>query len=602
MGIQRAARPLRRAFSLRRIILLVYTPAVCLCMLASSVLSYFIYRAQLQEVATLNALNTVSQGTRYLNSWLEAVFEDLAMLEQYTKVNDLYLQRDIREDNLLQPQITIRINEAIQTMVQDYENIIDRVFWGVQLPDGRAKGIYFASDRTFDCRFSWESSIGGYRLADAPVNEYIWLEPHYDQILLERGREPEPFITIFKVIQRHQSEGRYLLYVNFKQSFFQDILTDNYLGDSMYMALVSPQGMITFASPAVEPFPAPGELRADTLQEKGVCTLHSAQNQEYYFAYDTIALNGWKLAAVVSPDELFSFGDYFLRTMALLAGMMLALTALILLAGARIVTRPIERWVQKMRALEENQLDIAFDEVPCAEFEAMNTGFRYLVDRIKQLLSDMHSDYEKKRVLELQILQQQINPHFIYNTLYSIQQLCKIGQSERAIQVTRNMANLFRISLSKGNEMVEVEDEVEHVRAYMDIQSMRYSQIGFRVEMQPDIAHCRIVKLILQPIVENAIYHGLYEADQGTIWLHGRRQGERVVFTIADDGAGIPPDELSLLQRCLASGDWSALPNAFGLKNVQERLRLHYGAPYGLTLESSPKGTTVQIEIPCELG
>jgi hypothetical protein len=284
--------------SLRRIILLAFTPAVCLCILISSLISFLLYQSQLQKVATLNALNTVSQGVRNIDSWLDAIFEDLVLLEQYTKVNDLYLQRDLMQDGVLNPKIVIRMNNEIQQMKQSYEKIIDSIFWGVELPNGSCRSVYYSGDRAFDCSFSFDSAIGPYSLREVPWNQYTWVGPHTDSILLERTGEERQYITLFKVIQRSQSGAKYLLYVNFKLSFFEDILTDNNLGESMYLALVTPDEMITF------PEEERRTLRRENLEDiaaplgnKEIRTVRDTQGQRLFFVYDTIRINrgNWQL-------------------------------------------------------------------------------------------------------------------------------------------------------------------------------------------------------------------------------------------------------------------------------------------------------------------
>ena len=576
-------------------------PILCLCIVAISLFFYAAYRRQLREVVTLNSLNTVSQATRYLDSWLDAMFSDLVTLEKYTKINDVFLQRNLIGKDKMDSQVMIDLHAAINNMHNDYADLIDSIFWGFELPDGRKKAVCFASNRAFDVDFSFQASIGSHRLDEVELNRYIWVEAHHDTISREIHRDREDLITVFKVIKNANSDTRYLLYANLKASFFRDVLAGNTLGDSMYLALVGNGKLTTFND-----IPTEREILVDALPAAGakqaVLTMKNRADSEVFFVYDTLRLSGWRLAAVISANEILSHSTYLVNTAVAAAAGLLLFGLAVLFIGARIIMRPIERWVKKVKAVESDELNITFDEAGCYEMDQLNLGLQYLIGRIRQLLADMQHDYDEKRKLEMQILQQQINPHFIYNTLYSIQQLCKAGENDGAVQMIRNMANLFRISLSKGNEQIALEDEIQHVTAYMEIQTMRYDQIRFEVKIEPTLLQQKIIKMVLQPLVENSIYHGIYDSLEGNILIEGFRQNKDIVLRITNGGMPIDAELLFTLNHCMETDDWSGAPHSFGVRNVHQRLRLAYGRPYGLQMERSADCTITLLRIPLEAG
>ncbi len=223
-----------------------------------------------------------------------------------------------------------------------------------------------------------------------------------------------------------------------------------------------------------------------------------------------------------------------------------------------------------------------------------------MVGRIGELMEQIIHEQEQKRRGELEVLHAQIHPHFLYNTLNSVVRMAGSGKSEDVITMITSLSKFFRISLSRGKHIITVQEELEHIRNYLIIQKIRYkNKFEFEINADPDVMGCPTLKLILQPIVENAIYHGIeYMVDEGLITITAGIEDGKVLIQVKDNGVGIPPDKLaSLLSGAPGTGEGSGV----GLRNVHERIRLYYGADYGLTIESQPDvGTTVCVWIPHE--
>lgn len=222
---------------------------------------------------------------------------------------------------------------------------------------------------------------------------------------------------------------------------------------------------------------------------------------------------------------------------------------------------------------------------------------------IQQLEQEkLRADIEQqlKRKAELQALQAQINPHFLYNTLDSIRWKAEMAGAADVSQMTASLATLFRISLSKGREIIPIRDELLHVESYLKIQKTRYrDRMNYTIDVEPELLELYMVKLLLQPLVENAIEHGIKESDHsGKVSIRGYAQGNRVIFQVTDDGLGIPEAHLRILQRELQEN--SVLErDGYGIFNVNERIRLYFGAEYGLTLESQwQSGTVATLTLP----
>ena len=218
--------------------------------------------------------------------------------------------------------------------------------------------------------------------------------------------------------------------------------------------------------------------------------------------------------------------------------------------------------------------------------------------KIQKLMEQSEKEQKAKRRYELKVLQSQINPHFLYNTLDSIIWMAEWGKNQEVVKMTSSLARLLRRSISNEQEVVTIEEEIDYTEAYLTIQKMRYQdKLEYEIEAEPDIRKEETVKLVLQPVVENAIYHGIkYKDGKGLIQIRGFREGGDIILQVEDDGRGMDQDTL---EHIFEKHVRDTKSNGVGLQNVHERIRLYYGAAYGLSFESEPgKGTVVTIRLP----
>ena len=240
------------------------------------------------------------------------------------------------------------------------------------------------------------------------------------------------------------------------------------------------------------------------------------------------------------------------------------------------------------------------EEGGCYEVQRLGHSIRSMVSTMRHLMDDIIEQEGQKRRSELEVLQSQINPHFLYNTLDSVIWMTEAGRYEEAIQMVTSLARLFRISLSRGKSIIPLADELEHARHYMNIQQIRYKN-KFTTQINALTGNDGLypMKLIVQPLLENAIYHGMASAeDDGLITVTARREGEDLVIDVADNGLGMRPEvAASLLDEDRPEIRTSG--SGIGVRNVHRRIRLTFGDRYGLTIFSEPdEGTTVRIRLP----
>ena len=221
-----------------------------------------------------------------------------------------------------------------------------------------------------------------------------------------------------------------------------------------------------------------------------------------------------------------------------------------------------------------------------------------MISRINAQIQEITQKQASLRRTELALLQAQINPHFLYNTMDTIIWLIEADRHQAAVEMVSNLSDFFRHSLSRGEDVITLGEEERHVRSYLQIQQARYKDImEYAICIDPGLQRARLPKLTLQPLVENALYHGIkLKRGKGCIYVTSRVEGTDILIQITDDGAGMAPARLAELSRALETGE----RGGFGLVTVHERLRLLFGPPYGLTLSSRQGvGTTVTVRIPC---
>ncbi|WP_130616669.1 sensor histidine kinase [Cohnella abietis] len=311
---------------------------------------------------------------------------------------------------------------------------------------------------------------------------------------------------------------------------------------------------------------------------------------------------GWKIVGVSYMDEIVTTRKEISAFLLWLLLAVMIFVLLITLYMSAKISQPIKRLEKSMQLVERGNFDIHIPIRRDDEVGRLSRRFNLMVNRIRELMNQNIHEQEAKRKSELEVLQSQIHPHFLYNTLNSVVRLAGTGKNEDVITMITSLSKFFRISLSKGEHFILVADELEHIRNYLIIQKMRYkNKFEYAIEAEEEALTCRTLKLILQPLVENAIYHGIEpSADEGFIRISARIIEGKLCLQVKDDGLGIAPDKLKELLTTDASHDSEGAGVGIGLRNVHERIRLNYGEEYGLQFESErEEGTVVSLWLPC---
>ncbi len=327
--------------------------------------------------------------------------------------------------------------------------------------------------------------------------------------------------------------------------------------------------------------------------------------QERDVVVKTVGYTGWKIISVTPTSELALDMGQMRNYMLMVAVVMLALIVFGNYIISYVVTDPIRKLEESIAYLEEgvsgqdlmNEDDIFIGG--SHEIRHLGRTIKSMIRQMKKLTDDMVKEQKAKRKSELDALQSQINPHFLYNTLDSVVWMIEGERYKDAISMVTALAQLFRISLSKGNNIITIRDEIVHARNYLNIQKVRYkNKFRSTIEIDPAIEDCATIKLIVQPLLENAIYYGVEHMDgEGEITVRGYEKDGDIYISVSDNGMGIPQETLDTLltDKARSRGKGSGI----GLWNVNQRIQIYFKGDYGLMIESElDEGTCVTIHLP----
>lgn len=269
------------------------------------------------------------------------------------------------------------------------------------------------------------------------------------------------------------------------------------------------------------------------------------------------------------------------------------------------IKQPIERLEEAAARIAEGSLDERIVDTEVTELRNLTAQVNIMAEKLTSMMRKSHQDAKNLRKAELRTLQAQINPHFLYNTLDAIVWKAEAGDKDEVIGLTSSLSDFFRISLSSGADWIPISQEKKHIEGYLKIQQTRYRDIlRYEIDIPDEIGEYYILKLLLQPLVENAIYHGIkIKRGGGKITVTGRLEDGNLIFSVRDTGLGMTEDQLKNLSDRMKNGlpTVSEGSGGFGLVNVNLRIRLYYNLEAGLKIESSTEGTEVSFKVPCKV-
>ncbi len=396
----------------------------------------------------------------------------------------------------------------------------------------------------------------------------------------------------------------YYIAIYFSSDYLQNILHGNLTStNSVYYLINSRNSFVTFSDRILAgTYFMRYEAIPDAVGSTERFTTTKILDEYLYMGYREIKNTDWRLVSVIPVNNVLSESKQVLTTTVLLYFLFVILACLTALLLSGSLAKRLSLVVDKINQNRDKALVKLEDDTDKDEIGQLVFHYNAMADRINQLMKEQTETAEKLKVSEVKALQAQINPHFLYNMLDMINWLAQSGKQKEVSLAVQTLSKFYKLTLSKKNIMTSIREELKHVELYVELQNMRYEdKISFIIDVPDEMMDYEIPKLVLQPIVENSIQHGIFEKEskEGTIVIMAWMEGTDIVFIVSDNGMGIPSEKLPAI---LDGTDNSGTGSNIGIYNTHLRLQLLYGDSYGLHFESTyGQGTDVQIKLPASV-
>ncbi|MGE5583306.1 MAG: sensor histidine kinase [Bacillota bacterium] len=430
--------------------------------------------------------------------------------------------------------------------------------------------------------------------------EPVWFSTHKGSFAVETVGQL--FVSVgFPIVDKASGRISGVVLIDIEEERFSKI-TGSRLGKTGYMFILDKNNnVVSYPNKSKVSLKIPLDLK--TIKDTASFDRNSAVNidgKNSIVLYKRSPVNGWRIVGVLPVNELTKES----RMVGLIiAGLLLVLCLVALGAAWAIagsVVDPIKKLISLMRKAEEGDLSVYMNVKYNDEVGQLGRSFNLMIGEIGKLMAKVYEEQQELRKAELKALQAQINPHFLYNTLDSIIWLSRAKRDEEVITMATALTKLFRIGISRGRDIISIQEEVEHSDSYLTIQHIRYkNKFSYEIAIPEELTKYQTLKLILQPLIENAIYHGIkMKREPGKIMITAREDEDCLIFEVSDTGIGMTREKLKALENTLKNSSGERL-KSYGLKNVNERIKIYFGPEYGLTFFSEyGRGTKVEIKIP----
>lgn len=538
-------------------------------LLAGIVVFVTTYRASMIQNVKTSSDQAAVQVERIVDNYMDDIGRSLKLIEGF------FLEEDPVRDVDLNHMADIRSDVTAITSYDPETGELTGAWTGHKV---------FKKDALSNLSFNKEEM--------PKLGEIIISRPHVESLLLNEY----PWVVSISTRIRQADGTERIVVLDSRFSQIASYVDTVGVGSHGYCFIMDQDGTIIYHPQQQLIFAG---LKEENTQKMTAHSDGSYEENGLIYTIRTRKGSSWRIVAVSFVDELIE--DRLKDCLLLLAGLLLLVLAATIVSSvvlSRYISRPIHSLNKAMGEFEANAEGFSYEPVyGSLEVTSLSNAFGHLVIRIQELMNQVRNEEIVLRKTELRALQAQINPHFLYNTLDSIAWMCEEGRNKDAVEMVNALARLFRISISKGHELIPVEKEVEHAKSYLQIQKFRYkNQFQYSFEVQESCLHYYCNKITLQPIIENAIYHGLNRMiDEGFIEIRIFEDGDDVVFTVEDNGVGMTKEQCESILHKEVKGQAGGI----GIKNVNDRVKIYFGEQYGMTIESElDEGTKVSIRMP----
>ncbi len=546
--------------------------------LVFAVFSYNIYSGAFHNKITNYSKEVVFRLKRQLDTYVK----DIALLLDMK--DDYYINQCI---NLVQAGEFSGNRKYIFRLWEDFHNICNLKSGLKELsltfPDGQRLsnyGIYYLQKKR-------QNHFNNIKKSE---KDFVVTEPHFDFY-------DQPVISVARLFNDQKIGSDVIISADIDLQVLKD-LTDVRLGKNGYMFIVDKKGKVIY-HPREKKIGEESQFYIKELQNKtSGNVLYNKKGRDYILTFATSRVTGWKIISVAYASQITAELNKLKHLTFVWLVIIIASVVLLIVYISAFLTKPIRKLERVTKMAADNNLDVNIETRGNDEIAKLGQSFNKMLKRIKNLIRENIAEQKQIRNLEMKSLHEQIKPHFIYNTLdLIIGHLEKENNDGKASYLLESLGRFFRLSFAQGKEMVSIREELSHIKSYLQIQQQRFGdQFEFFIEVKDgQIYDYYLPKLLLQPLVENAIYHGVLESEKkGLIIIKAYFKDDNLIIEIIDNGSGIDKERLRDINNILEQGEMMKDENKyFGLKNVNMRIKYKFGFEYGLEIESKPGDKTV---------
>ena len=588
-----------RKLSLRSIIMIFCSSFILLVIVVAAVF-YFTGVRHMNSLIRQNAANLTLQATQNLDRKLRQLKSSSS---QTITESTLFLNmnKNMKEN---QPPISAKRYTELARNIQTFVNQNSQDISVVILMLSNNSIVLTASyyDEIYRCRQPDYEKL--YSLYSNHSLDWVYRDTA-EEFISNTRMVPE--IGLIQMLGCEDSEIRGFLYVGIADQSVAKELTYYHVTNQNLFTL-SRNGEILLHDPAYFAEDTYEKMRDEDLEKIRNAALETKENlvsmnlSESYALYSPMEIPSLAVLTVIPKEELFLDSNRF-STLVLAEAIGAVLICLLLFAVVtKFISAPAEKLAKQLNSMETlTQLENV-QPTGGKDFVQITNAVNRLFNRIQDLIASLTAEIQSRKDAELRILYAQINPHFLYNTLDSIGQLCEMGEADAAYRMVHELSDFYRIGVSKGENLISLEEELLHVTSYLSILKTRFEDFEFSVDAPDALKDVQVPKIILQPLAENAVYHGIRGSQSnGVIRISVKESGEDIMITVTDDGMGMEEEILDGIRRSLEdSSAEEPTVKSYGIKNVHQRIRLQFGDGYGLTIKSEPEaGTEVIVKLPC---
>lgn len=578
---------LMRFRSIRTSIIFSFAVLIVFALMIFLVLSLRFTREAVLENSTEYTSQLIGQVNNDIDSYIGYMENISVIVADNSDVWDYLFGKELSEER--EKELPERILGVFRTITDTRNDIVNIAL----LP--RKREALINQGRARLNPYINVSELAWYQEAEAAGGETVISSSHVQNAIFGSY---DWVVTLSRNISRKDDpEAGGIFFVDLNYSAISDLCERLSLGNRGYIYILDENGGIVYHPQQQLIYSGmKKELITEVMETKESSFL---SKDGHLYTVSRSEQTGWIVVGVSMVPELMHRADEARKIYLVIAlALFLAALALAYLLSDEI-TKPIKALEKSMKEVEKgNFAHAALDVREENEIGHLSRNFNMMTEEIKNLMVQRDREQQIKRRSELKALQSQINPHFLYNTLDSIIWMAEWGKNQEVVRMTSSLAKLLRRSISNEQEVVTVAEEAAYTETYLSIQKMRYKdKLEYEILVDPEIMQEKVIKLILQPLVENAIYHGIkYKEGKGLIRIRGFRKGDQMILLVQDDGKGM---DVEALAHIFEKHTRDTRSNGVGLNNVNERIQLYYGEEYGISFQSSPgKGTEAAIRLP----